>query len=888
MSKGDVASRVEALAAAVVMADPHDLQAVSKMIELFKAIAGSGKSELDEKMKTVALAAVELAEEMIVQQGEEADASLKILGDTVSALQAALRDGPEEALKLVPAELGVGHADTSTVTSGADETILAEFLSRQDSVLEEMEDHILGIEKDGLASTKAGEFKRILHTLKGEAGMLGLADIQEVCHQTESYLEKAPQENLTDTLLQIKDWLAQTFEARAGRGAQPRKAENMLALLRCGAEGKSAAPQPVVEEQQEEAEAFIPADGDENLLHEFISEARSHLDDADVQLLTIENDPEDPEALNAIFRSFHTIKGGAGFLELEEVQKLAHIAEDLLDKARKGNLALSGSVIDTIFDSVDTMRRLIDGVEEALAEGGALAADPSMPSLLARLKDVVEGRMVEFPPQPVDPEKKLGEILVESGRVEAATVTKALSQQGEDTKLGETLVKKGGIAAKEVAGALRAQKAARKGADKVKVKETIKIDTERLDKLLDAIGELVISESMVSHDEEILSVVSQRVTRNLSHLNKISRVVQELGMSMRMVPIRPTFQKMARLVRDLAKKAGKEVEFVTSGEDTDLDRSVVEKISDPLIHLIRNSVDHGIEDDPAERVRAGKPAVARIELRAFHQGGNIFIEIADDGRGLNREALLAKARERGLTSDGSEMSDREVFNLIFAPGFSTAKKITDVSGRGVGMDVVRRNIESLRGNIELTSELNEGTTVSMRLPLTLAIIDGLIIMVGSERYIVPTLSVVESLRPGKKDLFTVSGQGEVLSVRGALMPLFRIAKIFNISGAIAEPTEALTMVVEADGKRVALLVDSLIGQQQVVIKTLGDGLGKVQGISGGAIMADGHVGLIIDVSELVKLASCNGHQAPTATKAECMEEDKGPAEDSNRKLTTTL
>ena len=857
MPKDSLNAKVEALASVVVMADPHDLQAVNKIIQLLGEIADKAEGDLAEVMKPVAKAAVNLAEEMIIQQGEEAKKSLEILGQAVSALQTALRSGPQAALELVPHELEGDLQVSPELPANADEKIFADFLAHQNSVLEEMESSILAIEKQGSGGKHTSDLKRLLHTLKGEAGMLGLADVEQLCHETETFIEQAPEGNIPDCLLSVKDWLSQRFDSFSKGEQVPEDVDQVLSLLKSKAENQEQTPQKSQQTCTEDSEKkFISLeDCDSNLVQDFITEARGHLDNADIQLLTIENDNEDQEALNAVFRSFHTIKGVAGFLDLKEISELSHVAEDLLDRARKGSLALSGAAIDTIFETVDTLRTLVSQVEQALSSGEPVEIDPALTALMVKLGEVVEGKSYDTAPLPVDPDKKLGEILVESGRVKAEAVTKALSKKDQNEKIGEALVKKGGIAAKEVAGALRAQQAARKAKEGVKVKETVNIDTERLDKLIDAIGELVIAESMVSQDEEVLFSASARVSRNLAHLNKITRVVQELGMSMRMVPIRPTFQKMARLVRDLAKKADKDVEFFTSGEETELDRSVVERIGDPLIHLIRNAVDHGIEDSGEERIKAGKPAKSRVGLSAYHQGGSIFIEVTDDGRGLDREAILVKARERGIIQDGSEMTDREVFNLVFAPGFSTAKKVTDVSGRGVGMDVVKRNIEALRGTIELKSELGKGTTVSLRLPLTLAIIDGMIILVGNERYIVPTLSVVESLRPQKKDLSTVYGRGEMLSVRGSLMPLFRASTIFKVNNKKIDPTEVLAIIVENQGRHVALLVDSLIGQQQVVIKNLGEAMGKVQGISGGAIMADGKVGLILDISEIVKIAT---------------------------------
>ncbi|MFC1614380.1 chemotaxis protein CheA [Gemmatimonadota bacterium] len=887
MSKDNLAAKVESLASTVVMSDPHDLQAVSRMIKLLEEIAEQSAGELAEVIKPVAKAAVNLAEDMIVQQGEEAAKSMELLGRAVTVFQTALGDGPRAAQELVPEELGGEPSVSTSLPPNVDERIFAEFLSRQDSVLEEMEGHILAIEKKGISCKQTGDFRRILHTLKGEAGMLGLTDVEHVCHETESYLETTRNGNVVDSLLAVKDWLSQTFEACSGGAPVSREAEEIISFLHSAAQETEPETESEAEngEKEEKPAEFSVGGGDATLVCDFITESRGHLDNADVQLLTIESDSEDQEALNAVFRSFHTIKGVAGFLDLKDISDLAHAAEDLLDKARKGNLVLSGVAIDTIFEAVDTLRRLIEQVEGALSSGESIVTDPALPGLLSRLKEVSEGGGVSIPPPSVHPEKKLGDILVESGKVRSDTVEKALSEKDEQTKLGELLVTKGGVPAREVAGALRAQQTARQA---LQVKETVKIDTERLDKLLDAIGELVIAESIVSQDEEILSTATARVIRNLGHLNKITRVVQEFGMSMRMVHIRPTFQKMARLVRDLAKKAGKDVEFATVGEETELDRSVVEKIGDPLVHLIRNAVDHGIEDKDSDRVEAGKRATSRVELRAFHQGGSIFIEVEDDGRGLDREAILTKARERGLIQDGSEMSDREVFNLIFAPGFSTAKKVTDVSGRGVGMDVVKRNIESLRGNIELMSKPGKGTTVSMRLPLTLAIIDGMIIEVGAERYIIPTLSVIESLRPRQEDISTVAGRGELLCVRGQLMPLYRVSRTLGVFQAIDDPTEGLVMVVEDQGRCVALLVDSLIGQQQVVIKNLGEGLGKVKGISGGAILADGRVGLILDISELVRLATSSQEIIQTRAKEVRVKNGHKQLEDSPLEVAAVL
>ena len=321
-----------------------------------------------------------------------------------------------------------------------------------------------------------------------------------------------------------------------------------------------------------------------------------------------------------------------------------------------------------------------------------------------------------------------------------------------------------------------------------------------------------------------------------------------------MIPLRSTFQKMARLARDVARKADKQVEFIMFGEDTELDKMVVDQIGDPLIHMVRNAVDHGLEPDAEARRAAGKPEVGRVELRAFHRGGKIYIEIEDDGRGLDRDAILAKARERGLVGPEDEPSDREVFQLIFHPGLSTARKVTDVSGRGVGMDVVRKNVEALRGQIDIQSRPGKGSIFTICLPLTLAIIDGMVLRVGNERYIMPTLSIQTTIRAENGMISSVHGRGLLLRLQGELIPVFRLDELFAIEGAETDLTRAVIVIVENDGRRIGVVADELLGQQQIVIKPLGDGMQQMPGLSGGAIMPDGQVSLILDIAGLMKLA----------------------------------
>lgn len=387
-------------------------------------------------------------------------------------------------------------------------------------------------------------------------------------------------------------------------------------------------------------------------------------------------------------------------------------------------------------------------------------------------------------------------------------------------------------------------------------KATVRVDESRLDRLLDAIGEMVIAESMASETART-DAVSDRLSQQLTRLDKIGRELQELATSLRMMPLGPTFRRMNRLVRDLAHTSGKHVELVVAGADTELDKEMVDRIADPLIHLIRNAVDHGIES-PCDRAAAGKDSVGRVHLRAFHEGGAVVIEIADDGRGLDADAILTKACECGLAEASAVLSERELLGLILMPGFSTAREVTGVSGRGVGMDVVKGAVESMRGQIEVDSAPGEGTRFTIRLPLTLAIIDGMVVRVGDERYIIPTESILRSIRPVAGEVSRVLGRGSMLPLDDGLVPLIELGALFGTPGSHASPENGIVVVCEAGGRRVGLVACELLGQQQTVIKGLGDELRGIGGLAGGAIMADGRVGLILDVVGLVARANAGG------------------------------
>ncbi|HBE71184.1 MAG TPA: chemotaxis protein CheA [Planctomycetaceae bacterium] len=375
-------------------------------------------------------------------------------------------------------------------------------------------------------------------------------------------------------------------------------------------------------------------------------------------------------------------------------------------------------------------------------------------------------------------------------------------------------------------------------------RESVRVNGERLDDMINQIGELVIGISMVEAEWQSLSpdVESSAIVQ----LSKIVRDLQEQSLSMRMVPIAATFQKMNRSVRDLSGRLSKQVRFEVSGEETELDKTVVDQIGDPLVHMIRNSVDHGIES-PEERIAAGKAAEGCVSVRAYHQGGNIYIEMQDDGKGLNPDSIRRKAVDRGLISADAKLTEQEIYDLVFEAGLSTAQQVSDVSGRGVGMDVVRRNVEDLKGSVSIASTPGQGTTVTVRLPLTLAILDGLLLSLGSEVYVAPLLSVVESFRPQPGEVKRLANDMEVVQVRGEVVPVLPLHSVLNVEGAVTDPYEGLLVIVEDHDTKFALLVDDLLGQQQAVIKNLESNFRKVPGIAGATILGDGRVALILDV-----------------------------------------
>ena len=577
-----------------------------------------------------------------------------------------------------------------------------------------------------------------------------------------------------------------------------------------------------------EAAAAGPANflaQDPELVQDFLVEAREHLARIEACLLEIEQRTHTAETLHAAFRSFHTIKGLAGFLDYGVIQRVAHEVETLLDLARTGKLELRPQTVDVILASGDYLALWLNTIEAA-ASGRPASEPPPPDELIARVQAAAAGGEAE-PPGDAAAERLI-------------PLEEPAAAAGEESRPEVREPAAGGTKP----GAGRA--AAGGGGGEAAL---VKVDTAKLEYLVDMVGELVIAQTMLRHNPELGQAVSPRVQRDLAHLARVTGEVQKTAMAMRMVPVGQLFRRMTRLVRDLARKSGKLAELELYGEDVELDRTIVEELADPLVHMLRNSMDHGLET-PAEREAAGKPPTGRIRLKASHQAGMIVIEISDDGRGLNRERIFRKAVERGLVAADAKLSDHEIFHLIFEPGFSTAEQVTDVSGRGVGMDVVRKHINRLRGRIEIVSSSGAGTTFLLKVPLTLAIIDGLIVVVGGERFIVPIFAVREMFKASPEQVFTVEGRGEMVMVRGRLLPLVRLAGRLGVEPRSREVCDGLVIVGESGSRVFCLLVDELAGKQEVVIKSLGPAFREAKGFAGGAILGDGRVGLILDLAAI--------------------------------------
>lgn len=611
----------------------------------------------------------------------------------------------------------------------------------------------------------------------------------------------------------------------------------------------------------------------------FFEEAAEHLAAMEETLVSLDIGHPDPEQLNSIFRNAHSIKGGAGIFGFPEMTEVTHVLESLLDLLRKGRAQLTSAMVDASLAAGDVLGDVLGAYRsgvlltdaqhaqcasikeklQLLCEGSQISASADDDGYgLFNSRDDLIGEapppadesfgLFENAPPPIDESFGIfeGANGAPKGPDDAfGSASTPAATQGSNAQ--NAVLQKPVVDKSEATGTASGKVAAQvEGA-------SIRVSIQKTDQLINLVGELVITEAMIEQLRQEFGIAnSERLEQALLQLQRNTRQLQEAAMSLRMLPIGQIFSRFPRMARELARKLDKEITLVLEGETTELDKSLIEKLTDPLTHIVRNSIDHGIETT-AERRANGKPEAGTVRLRAFHQGGNIVIEVMDDGRGLNREKILAKAREQGLPVS-ADMSDAEVWPLIFAPGFSTAEKVTDVSGRGVGMDVVQRNIAAMSGRVNIESWAGHGSRISIRLPLTLAILEGMQVNAADETYVIPLAGIIESLQPEASSISTVGGRGRVVRVRDEYLPLVRLSDIFNLTESHLPASEAIVVLLEAATARYALQVDALVGQSQVVIKSLESNYRRVPGFSGATILGNGRVAMILDIDTLWRMS----------------------------------
>ncbi|OPY58566.1 MAG: Chemotaxis protein CheA [Pelotomaculum sp. PtaU1.Bin035] len=745
------------------------------------------------------------------------------------------------------------------------------FVNDSRELLDDVEPQIIAMEEKALSSGKIDEeilnaIFRLFHSLKGSASFLDLQTIISVTHEAETLLDifrkgqTAVEPGYVDLLIRTSDFIRNILDTverqlndngyESGAAVIIEDLQKTIAAvsLSQGNSGNveaagSIPSEEAMDEPADAAEFTISGNLEEmslaitpEMTQRFVEENLELLDDAEKTLLALEKEPGDLESAGQAFRALHSFKGNSGFLGYADLEELSHHAETLLDKIREGEKVCDSVAISFLLIAVDALR---DGILQ-INQGISLEIPGQVEIIthLDKLSGDTDGSLDKG-----GPEQKCQALEVAGGfgQTHADEIPEKRPDQAEESRkpLKEPFKEENAVKN-------RGEKQPPSGQQ-----QAIRVDIEKLDKLLDLVGELVISEAMVANNQDLKGLQLDRFEKAVLQLDKITRDIQEVAMSMRMIPLAGTFRKMVRLVRDLSQKANKKVSLEIIGEETEVDKTIIEQISDPLVHLIRNAVDHGLES-PEDRLAVGKPESGRVTIEAKHSAGEVWIIVEDDGRGLDREKILKKGIERGLIkNEDRDFKDEEVWRLIFEPGFSTAEKISNISGRGVGMDVVSRNIEKLRGKVDVRSRPGIGTMIALRIPLTLAIIEGMVVRVGHTRYTIPINSIKESLQPKNWQITFTPDNLEIISIRGELLPVVRLHELYNVQPDCRLLTDGILVVVESEEKKSCLFVDEVVGQQQIVIKGLSNYLGHVRSVSGCAILGDGDISMILDVSDLI-------------------------------------
>ncbi len=813
-----------------------------------------------------------------------------------------------------------------------DMSLILEFVQEAREYIDEVEPTLIEIQH---GSEEAGAVDkelinsvfRLFHSMKGSAGFLALTTVTSVTHEAETLLDKIRNGKLdltvqiTTTLCKALDLFREMLEHIAETGNDEGftdQAQVIIAKLKKHVAGepldddvpallqKAAAPAPpavptpapIPEPTSTPAPVVAPPEpapaSTETIMkqettalqlspemrHGFVLEATEQLDAAEQALLLVLDDTVDStEPLKDSFRYIHSFKGNCGFMGLVDLEHLSHVMETLLDKLRGGEMTPTNQNISKLLGLLDVLGAAVDDLE-----AGGSARIPDIDAHIKSLNTFLSGETVPeaAPAPPVAPQPVMAPAApVETPKAAAPQapikVSDILPDADDDEPKKPAAAKPSAPTGGGGAGGGGAAGGSGGGgaAGTAKAKQDIRVDLHKLDLLINLVGELVIAESMVTRCPAVSHVEDEYYNRAKHQLRRICDDLKDTAMSVRMIPLSATFRKMIRLVHDLATKSGKKIKLNLVGEETEVDKTVIEQIADPLVHIVRNSCDHGIEPNPEERIKAGKGDTGTVTLEGRHEGGEVWILIRDDGRGLNRERILSKAIEKGLVgTEAKDWPDEKIFKLVFEPGFSTADKVTDISGRGVGMDVVKRNIEKLNGRIDIMSKWGQGSTFTLRIPLTLAIVDAMLVRVGTGKYMIPTLAIRESLVPTMNQI-TITPEGrEILRLREEMVPVIRLYDVFGREPGSVKLKDGILIVAEDSGRSFAFFVDEIIGQQQTVIKGLPDYVGNSPGFSGCTILGDGTVSLIVDVGAVSQMSG--SYAASPINKANDWADDDGP------------
>lgn len=733
---------------------------------------------------------------------------------------------------------------------------------------------------------------RVFHTLKGLSGFFEMYVVNRVTHEAETLLDLMRKQNrkqtedtisiIYSTFDFLRDLLQRISSFYTDRDAEA-EAEDMILILKDAIErvknpiaseddflapiseddfdvpavveapASAPTPAPVMEKPDEgNLETIVNND----MMDQYIGSALELVETAENNMLMLEKDPDNIDLVGETFGAIHSLKGNSGFMGLSEIEEISMEMETILDSVRKKELEIDQTITTILLSNIETIRDRLNKVISAAGKTTGEKAKPATvatpapaamsvtvasPEAAASVADVSEYEMTQ---DHIEEELDMDEEFPEH--------VQAIPAGGKPAPVDTPMRKTAPTSNKS--NDARAQAQSQLSSIQ---KKDIRVETVKIDKLFDLVGELITIETMVTNSPDLEGLALPNFHKSANMLNKITRELQEITMSVRMMPLEGQFNKMKRLVRDVSLKMGKKVNFEVSGQETEMDKNVIDEIADPLVHILRNSIDHGIES-PKVRLEKGKPEYGNVSLKARYEGNEILIIVKDDGAGVSKEKVLQKAIDKGIvTGPTDKMTDKEILHLLFEPGFSTAEKITDISGRGVGMDVVKKNIEKLHGSVDIASVEGEGSTFTLRIPLTLAIMEAMVIRVGDGRYALPLLAVNESFRTSLKSITETMDGLEVVKIRDEVLPVIRLHELFSKNPDSGDLDKGILIIIESREKQVALFADEIVGQQQAVIKALSDYIGKVPGITGGMILGDGGIGLILDIDSLIEMAETN-------------------------------